>query len=156
MYYDELFLEADYGDETSVEFKLRQKRTAQAARMADKYYNKHVVEFNGKWKDGKYYKFVTIENYGSGDVGTKIRNAVTGSRYNFLVGTIDEDLFFKVTDASGRDGRREPLILFYDSPEQYENHYFVSVSQDVKEKWRERSLAAQKRLEKQSSKNRRH
>jgi hypothetical protein len=150
MYYDELFNEAEFGDETSVEYKLRQKKAVQAARMIDKYYDKHVLDFNNKWRDGKYYKQVTIETFGSGDIGTKIRNAVTGARYNFLVGSVNEDLFFKVTDASGRDERREPLILFYDSPEQYENHQFVFVEQDLKQKWRERSLEAQKRLEKSS------
>ena len=107
----------------------------------DKYYDKYVLPVNKIWIDGKYYKNRTIEKYGSGKVGSNIRNAVTGEiRINFLVGSVNEDLFFKVSDAYGRNGRREPLMLFYDSPEQYENHTFTLLDQRIKDSWYKKSL----------------
>lgn len=107
----------------------------------DKYYDKYVLPVNKIWIDGKYYKNRTIEKYGSGKVGSNIRNAVTGEiRINFLVGSVNEDLFFKVSDSYGRNGRREPLMLFYDSPEQYENHTFTLLDQRIKDSWYKKSL----------------
>jgi hypothetical protein len=145
MYYEDL-LETAVNDESSVDFRLRQKKAADALKRLDKQYEKYSIPFNDNWTDGKYYKQITIENYGSGSHGTRIRNAVTGSYYDFIVGSSNEDLFFKVIDSSGRNERKDPLMLYYDSPEQYENHHFTSVSPEVKQKWHARSLQAQKRL----------
>ena len=144
MYYEDL-LETAVNDESSVEFRLRQKKAADAIKRLDKNYHTYSIQFNNIWK-GKFYDRIIIENYGSGSQGTFIRNAVTGVRYDTVVGSSDEDLFFKVIDSVGRNGTKEPLMLYFDSPEQYENHHFTTVSPDVKQKWLERSLAAQKRL----------
>lgn len=144
MYYEDL-LETAVNDESSGDFRLRQKKTTDALKKADKHYQTYSIKFNNTWK-GKFYENVIIENYGSGSQGTFIRNAVTGVRYDIIVGSSDEDLLFKVIDSVDRDKRRVPLMLYYDSPEQYENHHFTTVSPQVKEKWLERSLAAQKRL----------
>lgn len=144
MYYEDL-LETAVNDESSVEFRLRQNIAADAVKRLDKNYDKYSISFDDNWK-GKYYKRVTIENYGSGSQGTLIRNAVTGARYDIVVGSSDEDFLFKVFVSTGRNGRRDPLMLYYDSPEQHENHHFTSVSPEVKQKWLDRSLAAQKRL----------
>jgi hypothetical protein len=72
---------------------------------------------------------------------TRIRNAVTGNRYRddhpklrYLVGSRQEDLFFKVIIANGENGNN-PVFLFYDNPEQFEKHQRLVVSQQVKEKW---------------------
>ena len=146
MYYEDL-LDSAVNDESSVEFKLRQEKAADAVKRLDKHYQKYTIQFNGTWTDGKYYKRITIEDYGSGSHGTFIRNAVTGARYNIPVGSAEEDILFKVNDSTGRDGRREPVMLYYDSPEQYENHHFTSVSTEVKQKWYKRHLEAQKRLD---------
>jgi hypothetical protein len=146
MYYEDL-LDSAVNDESSVEFKLRQKEAADALKKMDRNYEKYSILFNDTWTDGKFYKRVTIENFGSGSHGTWIRNAVTGVRYNIHVGSADEDIFFKVTDSTGRNGRKEPVMLYYDSPEQYENHHFTSVSTEVKQKWYKRHLKAQKRLD---------
>ena len=145
MYYEDM-LDTTVNDEMSVDFKLRQKEAVIALRKLDKHYEKYSILFNNTWTDGKYYKRITIENYGSGSHGTKIRNAVTGTYYNILVGSANEELFFKVTDVTGYKGRKDPLILYYDSPEQYENHHFTTVSPEIKQKWFQRSRAAEKRL----------
>jgi hypothetical protein len=106
-----------------------------------KNYEKYTVPFNDYWTDNKYYKRITIENYGTGSQGSKIKNAVTGSYYgnNITVGSVYEDILFKVIESSGRNGRQNPLMLYYDTPQQYENHHFTKVSENVKQRWLERS-----------------
>jgi hypothetical protein len=118
----------------------------QEVKKTDTKYDKYVKDLKIKWTDGKYYDKVTIELFGSGDTGTKIRNAVTGAKTPYLVGSLNEDLFFKVMDASGNNGRKDSLVLFYDSPEQYENHQFNLLNQVIKEAWLNKNLEARKRL----------
>lgn len=91
--------------------------------------------------DGKTNTRITIKNYGSGSQGTRIVNAVTGNKYNIKVGSAKENLLFKVIDATGFNGRKEPLMLYYDSPEQYEEHYFTNISPDTKQQWVQRALS---------------
>jgi hypothetical protein len=102
--------------------------------------------FNDRWRDGKFYKNVTINMHGSGDSGSLIRNAVTGSITNYVVGSRDQDLFYKVSMCTGLDRDHKPVHLFYDSPTQYENHQFTIVSDEVKELWSERFLEAKERI----------
>jgi|694.fasta_scaffold09222_14 hypothetical protein len=146
MFYEDHFDPTVDNDIASVDLRNQKKRSTESARNADKNYEKYTITLNKVWSDGRYYKTVTVEDHGSGQIGSKIRNAVTAQRYNHLVGSINEDLFFKVSEASGLNGRNEPLRLYYDTPEQYENHHFVSVNQTVKENWYAKSLAARKRL----------
>jgi hypothetical protein len=77
---------------------------------------------------------------------SRIRNAVTGSRYRddhpklkYLVGSRQEDLFFKVTIANGENGNI-PIHLFYDNPEQFERHQRLILSQTCKERWTKKNL----------------
>jgi glycosyltransferase involved in cell wall biosynthesis len=49
-----------------------------------------------KWQDGEYYDKVTIEMFGSGNPGTKIRNAVTGAKTPYLVGSLNEESSIQV------------------------------------------------------------
>jgi len=78
---------------------------------------------------------------------TRIRNAVTGNRYRddhpkmkYLVGSRQEDVFFKVTISNGENGNN-PIHLYYDSPEQFEKHQKTIVSQPTKEKWLKKNFA---------------
>ena len=137
MYYEDLL-------ETAVfdEFKPKQQNTVEDIHKFDKHYVKYTIPFNDTWTDGKYYKRLTIENYGSGSTGTFIRNAVTGKKSNIRVGSANEDIFYKVNDVISRNGRRDPLFLYYDSPEQFERHMRTTVSQYVKQKWTDKCIAA--------------
>jgi hypothetical protein len=81
--------------------------------------------------------------YGSGSHESPIRNAETGEYYKYKVGTMDEDLFFKVTISSGKI-QSGPLTLFYDSPEHYERHHYVVLDGFTKKKW---EVKRQNRLE---------
>jgi hypothetical protein len=93
---------------------------------------------NSKWIDGKYYKNVTINMYGSGNTGSFIRNAVTGERRNHRVGSADEYLYFSVAMCNGLDKLNGPVHLFYDTPSQYEKHQYVLLDPEITEKWYQR------------------
>jgi hypothetical protein len=142
MYYEDI-VDTAVNNKRFDEIKNLKKTTADAVKKIDKNYEKRRLFFNNVGSDGKYYKYSYIDLFGSGFSGSKIRNAVTGSYYghNYIVGSSYEDALFKVVEATGINGRREPLVLFYDTPEQYENHYLklVSVPQKYKQIWSDRS-----------------
>lgn len=69
--------------------------------------------------------------------GFFIRNAISGNRYDYKVGSNDEDLLFKVAFATGEISQ-DSSILFYSTPEQFEKHMITTVSDDLKKNWREK------------------
>ena len=144
MYYDELLETAVNTDVTPVDKSNHKQPVVEKPRNSDKNYERYNVPFNKTWKDGRFYDRISIENFGSGQIGTRIRNAVTGQKYPYFVGSKDEDLLFKVTDASGRNARKYSLTLYYDTPEQYENHHFITVNKYIKERWYEKNLEARR------------
>jgi len=102
----------------------------------DKYYSQsRVVRYSPESKKNHVYK---VDKYGSKGIGTFIRNAVNGAKTNVLVGSHLENLYFKVVDATGLKGRKEPLMLYYESPEQYEKCLLVSLSPVTKARWFEK------------------
>lgn len=141
MYYEDLLETAVFDN-----FNSNKTITLDELHKFDKNYVKYTIPFNDTWTDGKYYKRLTIENYGTGSTGSFIRNAVTGKKSNIRAGSVNEDIFYKVNDVTARNGRKEPLFLYYDSPEQFEKHRFTKVSPEVKQKWLQRASEAQKRL----------
>jgi hypothetical protein len=132
-------------DDRSDDAKLKKNAIAESEKL-DPNFQKVTKVFNNTWTDGKFYKKITIKSYGSGQMGSRIRNAVTGQYTPYLVGSKNEDLFFVVNDSTGLFGRKDPLFLFYDSPEQYENHQFIILKQPIKEKWYEKNLLARQAL----------
>jgi hypothetical protein len=78
--------------------------------------------------------------------GARIRNAATSFYEKHRCGSIYEDLYFKVSHATGEFGNKDPLILFYDNPEQYERHWNIRISQESKDIWQAKYVAAQRRL----------
>ena len=142
MYYDDYMSPTNDNDVNSVD--LKKNKLMESIKPRDKNYVKMTKNVNTKWRDGKYYDTVTLELYGANGVGTRIRNAITGSKTPYLVGSKYEDLFFKVSECSGVNGLKDPLQLYYDSPEQYENHFFVMVDSTIKSNWHKRNLLAKR------------
>jgi hypothetical protein len=91
--------------------------------------------FSSKFIDGKYYKTITINMYGSGDYGSYIKNAVTGAYTKHRVGTDASNLYFLVADCTGMDRLNGPVHLYYNSPSEYEKHQFTEVDQEKKDEW---------------------
>jgi hypothetical protein len=131
-------------DDRSDDANLKKNAIAESENL-DPNFQKEIRTFNNTW-NGKYYKKITIKSYGSGQIGSRIRNAVTGQYTPYIVGSKNEDLFFVVNDSTGLFGRRDPLFLYYDSPEQYENHQFTLLNQKIKEKWNEKNFLARQNM----------
>jgi hypothetical protein len=96
---------------------------------------RHYVNNSGKVKRAK------IDLYASGGVGSNIRDAETGEYYKYKVGSLDEELFFKVSMATGEcKNKLGSNTLFYSSPEQYMAHLMVDddISHEIIDKWRAR------------------
>jgi hypothetical protein len=146
MPYEEFYNPADDIDSHLDELRTKNKLAGEIKRN-DSLYEKYTFNKVTVQNKEKFVERVKIEQYGSGQIGSKIRNAVTGQRYPFLVGSVEEDLFFRVVDSNGRQGRQHPLFLFYDSPEQFENHRFTKLDKYIKERWYKQNLDARKRLE---------
>jgi len=69
---------------------LKKKNILSEVKKTDVRYDKFTKELKRKWLDGKYYDKVTIEVFGSGETGSKIRNAVTGAKTPYIVGNRGE------------------------------------------------------------------
>jgi hypothetical protein len=83
--------------------------------------------------------------------GTYICNATTGYKTSYKVGSHDEDLFFSMIDSRSCDKIKEPIIFYFDSPEQCErlfsNHFKnFHISQKTKELWHKKFLLAKNRI----------
>jgi hypothetical protein len=135
-YYDN-----DNNDANSLNTNDRLLEARRQLQINDKYFQRvtrKVVDWDTTKKndDGKeYFKKVYVNLYGSGSLGTKIRNAVTGEKYEYRVGSKEQDMFFSVGLCTGENGMKESLSLFYDSPEQYENHMFQTIDVTSKSNW---------------------
>ena len=70
----------------------------------------------------------------NGTVGNQIRDAISGTRYNYFVGSNDEDFFFKVKYYDNNI-KCDENTLFFSSPEDCERLLKINVSQKVKETW---------------------
>lgn len=92
----------------------------------------YSVEYFGKKGEKRIFDF-----YETGTLPkTTIRNAVTGDRQRgFYVGSNDENLFFKVMNSTASLKNREPYMLFYENPEQWEKHTGTVCPTSTKDKW---------------------
>jgi len=105
---------------------------------ANKIYTMQKVFYNIKVNNKFYKKFIEeYDIFGSGAQGTNIKSAVTGEKTSHLVGSVNEDLYFKVilTNVNGVQG---PVTLFYNSPAEYELHQGKTIPDSIRENWREK------------------
>ena len=94
----------------------------------DKGYRKIKQKVNGVYKYIEYYKTPNRP-------GATIRDAITGYNTLVCVGSLKEDLYYKVNIADGHSDNN-PSILFFENPEQFEDHFYCTVSNSTKEKWK--------------------
>jgi|LauGreDrversion4_2_1035121.scaffolds.fasta_scaffold423860_1 hypothetical protein len=88
--------------------------------------------------------FVKVNFYDSGhNQGAYIYHAMTGQRSNYRLGQRQQDLFFKVADAT-HSTDAGPHTLFYNSPEEYERHFLTVLPEQIKNKWHEKYMVAKK------------
>jgi hypothetical protein len=96
-----------------------------------------------------------IELYSTGGTGSNIRDAETGEYYSELVGSKYEDLYFKVSLATGEcTSLNGSSTLFYLSPEHYERHLYVELDNYTKFNWEEKKNALLDEMNKTAKKTR--
>ena len=100
-----------------------------------------MIERRSKLRRRKYYPT---------RVGGACVNACTGAAYQWYQGSNDEMRLYKVFEVTGyydnqgfmskrKDPQnRDPLILYYDSPEQYKSHTKCNVNQKLIAEWHEK------------------
>jgi hypothetical protein len=97
-------------------------------------------------------KKTKIEFYTSGNIGSNIRDAESGHYNSTIIGSLDEDLYFKVCLATGEcKSKNNSNVLFYTSPQQYMSHFNVDVNDDIINKWTTKRNARLKVLDTISS-----
>lgn len=116
----------------------KQRENNDKYKNTDKGYHKITRKINNKNVVFELYSTVMTP-------GNMIRDAATGLRNNGLfIGSPNEDLFFKVKIATGSFGS-ETGCFFYNSPEHFERHMKLSVSQLVKERWNNKRIQTEVR-----------
>ena len=110
---------------------------------------KTYVDENGKTfkRETSVDKRIPIELYTTTlTPGYMIRSALGGSYHsNYKVGTSDEYIFYKVALSTGEcRSSNGSNTLFFDTPEQYENVFEVSLPQNKKNEWYDRFNAERK------------
>jgi len=117
----------------------RKKSKKDDIKNQDKGYHNIKIPYGHKKIESEFYSTSTTP-------GKPIRDAVTGSRMSkHLVGSLDEDFYFKVRLATGQLNTVEGHILYFDSPEQFERLMRCTVSQEIKQKWTDKCIAARLR-----------
>lgn len=80
-----------------------------------------------------------IEFYSSSGTGNRIRDAETGNYTSNLVGSKDEDLFFKVILATGEcKSSNGSSTLFFSSPQHYASHMRCEVDPILINNWEQK------------------
>jgi hypothetical protein len=109
--------------------------TKESDRGYSKIYRNYETE-NGKIKRRK------IDLYSSGDIGSQIRDAETGDYFKQRVGSLEEELFFKVKLVTGECNSSS--TFFYSSPEQFMAHLNEDVPQHIINQWNQRKNIREK------------
>jgi len=95
-----------------------------------------------------------IDVYTSSGVGSRIRDAETGEYYPNIVGSKDEDLFYKVNWATGEcNSSNGSSIMFYISPQHFINHTNSKVSDKEISSWESKRNARLMEIEKMPKRN---
>tara|TARA_B100001769_G_scaffold47332_1_gene33797 strand:- start:94 stop:462 length:369 start_codon:yes stop_codon:yes gene_type:complete len=80
-----------------------------------------------------------IKTFFCSDRGHYIVNAVTGDKYDFKVGSIDEKRFWRVIVPFTKDGVTNSVKLFYENPKEYQFHRDVYIEPNDKINWNKRN-----------------
>jgi len=130
----------DEFNELEEDYQIMSKKPKTAKRIEHNNKIGWVLRRPDKGKSLEYVEFHKTTNI----PGSAIKNAITGNFYDYLVGSNNEKLLFKVALSTGEKGTlnyinkewiAEPCLLFYDSPEEYERHFYSELSPIIKKRW---------------------
>jgi hypothetical protein len=109
------------------------RKIMEETRATDKGYN--VIWRMRPRADGDLKK-TKVEIYTSSGTGNYIRDAETGNYSQYIVGSANEDLFFKVILATGEcKSKNGSSTLFYSSPHHYSSHLNIDVDDETVRNW---------------------
>jgi hypothetical protein len=135
MYQDDFYNPVDSNDFDD----LNGEKIFEKTKRLDKGYN--VIYRKTLRNDGRTYN-KKIEVYTSSCTGSHIRDAETGAYLPSLVGSKDEDLYFKVSLATGEcRSANGSSTLFYSSPQHYANHLMCDVDPQIALRWEDKQKA---------------
>ncbi len=135
----------DFTQNESYEEQKEQLRLIKEAKSIDKGYN--IIYRSCPNKKGQLVR-TSIGIYTSGGCDSNIRDAETGAYYSHLVGSADEDLYFKVILATGEcKSKNGSNTLFYLSPRHYMSHLNNEVSEETLQMWQKKRDARYKDIE---------
>jgi len=97
---------------------------------------KHLIVRKNPRGRGKIFIMAFETTHGN----THCINARTNQVYSAKYGSRDEDGLFSVILATGETGQT-PLTLFYDTPEQYERHFYLTLSPETKQRWQKKRVS---------------
>jgi hypothetical protein len=127
----------DYKNQTEVDFN---DATGEAILDAVKNIDRGHTKIEGfiERADGSL-KNTKIDIYTTGFMGSHIRDAETGEYYKNLVGSLDEDLFFKFRISSEMvNSKNGSNTLFYKSPQHCMRHLHCEIEESVIDNWEEK------------------
>jgi hypothetical protein len=150
MYQDDYY---NFEEENDFESEHDVEKMLEKEKMKDKGYN--VIYRKDVTRDGKTYN-KKIKVYTSGGTGTRIRDVETGQYSSSIVGSKDEDLFYKVSlSTSECRNVNGYTTLFFMSPQHYANYLKCEVDPEVVRNWevkRDARLAELSKLNKSTHK----
>jgi len=85
--------------------------------------------------DGRL-KYSKIDIYTTGFIGNRIRDGETGEYYKEFVGSLDENLYFKIVLSHCKvKSKNGSNVLFYTSPDHCMRHLHIDIPQNIINKW---------------------
>jgi len=112
--------------------------------------------YNKIWRyfvKNEMLKRTKVEFYTTSGFGNHIRDAETGEYYPYLVGTLDEDLFFSVILSTGEcKSKNGSNVLFYLTPEKYMAHMNVKLDDNIIMRWKQKMALRLKERSKEKEK----
>jgi hypothetical protein len=142
--------EANDNNENSIGGKFASNKELDLMKSSDVGYNK-IYRQVPRQSDDKLIK-KKINFYATGIVGSNIRDAESGDYYKFLVGSKEEDLYFKVSLATGEcKSKNKSHTLFYLSPAHYTSHMYTDVTDTIIINWENKREKCLEILDKEST-----
>lgn len=140
--------EGDYYDQEDLLLNNKNElnKILEESKKVDKGHNS--INIQVQKKDGRI-KNKKLDVYTSGDTGTQIRDAETGKYYSSIVGSKDEDLYYKVVWATGEcNSSNGSSTMFFMSPQHFANHTLNDVSEETIYNWESKRKARLHEIEK--------
>jgi hypothetical protein len=149
MYQDDYY---NFEEQNDFESEHDVEKMLEKEKMKDRGYN--VIYRKAVRRDGKRYN-KKIKVYTSNGTGSYIRDVETGQYSSNMVGSRDENLFFKVILATSECQSSNGFsTLFFISPQHYANYLQCEVDPEVVRNWEKKRDARLLELSKLKKSNR--